>query len=223
LRDLRLGRKFNYGTTHLNSTEFLVRASEIIDVGRFFHERGWVPATSGNFSARLSDGNIAITVSGRHKGRLSLDDVMLVDAEGGSLDERRPSAETVLHAQIYKRFPEVGAVLHPHSPGATVLSKLATEAVVLAEYELLKAFPGIDTHDTRITVPVFPNDQNMPRLALNVARYLDAQEGRSGVVGYILAGHGFYTWGATVADALRHAEALEFLFECELRLYGART
>jgi ribulose-5-phosphate 4-epimerase/fuculose-1-phosphate aldolase len=37
-------------------------------------------------SARLSDGRIAITVSGKHKGELVLDDIMLINSEGCSLD-----------------------------------------------------------------------------------------------------------------------------------------
>lgn len=66
--------------------EFQQRARELIEAGRYIHARGWVPATSGNFSARLSDGRIAITVSGRHKGELTPEDIMLIDAEGRSLD-----------------------------------------------------------------------------------------------------------------------------------------
>jgi methylthioribulose-1-phosphate dehydratase len=66
--------------------EFKVRATELIEAGRYIHSRGWVPATSGNLSARLSDGRIAITVSGKHKGELVLDDIMLINSEGCSLD-----------------------------------------------------------------------------------------------------------------------------------------
>lgn len=77
--------------------EFLTIAGELIDAGRFIDHKGWVPATSGNFSARLSDGTIAITVSGKHKGRLQTDDIMRIDAGGRSLDGKKPSAETLLH------------------------------------------------------------------------------------------------------------------------------
>ena len=93
------------------TSEFLARADELIAAGRFLFERGWVPATSGNFSARLSDGRLALTVSGRHKGRLTHDDVLLADAEGRSLDDRRPSAETALHVQLYRRFPEMQIIV----------------------------------------------------------------------------------------------------------------
>ena len=51
--------------------EFEQRAAELIEAGRTLYQMGMVPATSGNFSARLADGRIAITVSGRHKGRLT--------------------------------------------------------------------------------------------------------------------------------------------------------
>jgi methylthioribulose-1-phosphate dehydratase len=200
--------------------EFQQRARELIDAGRYIHGRGWVPATSGNFSARLSDGRIAITVSGKHKGELTPDDIMAVDAEGRSLDGRKPSAETLLHTSIYRRYPSVGAVLHPHSPGSVLASRLFRDELVLENYELLKALAGIDTHATRITVPIFPNDQNIPRLAAEAEAYMDAH---GDIHGYIIASHGFYTWGGTVRDTLRHVEALEFLFDLETRLHGVKT
>jgi methylthioribulose-1-phosphate dehydratase len=199
--------------------EFQARARELIEAGRYIHSRGWVPATSGNFSARLADGRIAITVSGRHKGELTEADIMAVDAEGRSLDGRKPSAETLLHTLIYRRYPKIGAVLHPHSPSATVLSRLVRDELVLADYELLKALAGIDTHESRVVIPIFPNDQNIPRLALRVEEYLELH---GDIYGYIIAGHGFYTWGETVRDALRHVEALEFLFDLEIKLHGVQ-
>lgn len=204
----------------MSHEEFLARADELIAAGRFIHARGWVPATSGNFSARLADGRIAITVSGRHKGDLKREDIMLVDAAGNSLDGRRPSAETLLHTALYRRFPGVGAVLHPHSPCATLISRWFTGEVVLEDYELLKALEGIDTHEARVVVPIFGNDQNIARLAAEVDDYMDRNPE---LLAYIIAGHGFYTWGSSVTDALRHVEALEFLFDLETRQHGAKT
>lgn len=197
--------------------EFNRVAEQLIAAGRFIDSKGWVPATSGNFSARLSGGRIAITVSGKHKGQLCADDIMLVDAEGLSLDGKKPSAETLLHTALYKRFPEVGAILHPHSLNATLAARFFDDEMVLENYELLKALNGIDTHETRIAIPIFPNDQDIPRLAGVVDDYLDRH---NDIHAYIIAGHGFYTWGSTVAETLRYLEALEFLFECEIRLHG---
>lgn len=199
--------------------EFFSKADELIAAGRFIDAKGWVPATSGNFSARLSDGNIAITVSGRHKGQLTRDDIMLIDVDGRSLDGKKPSAETLLHTSLYQRYPQVQAVLHPHSINATLAARLFKHEIVLEDYELLKALEGIATHETRITIPIFANDQNIPRLAAAVEAYLD-QHGD--IHAYVIAGHGFYTWGDSVAATLRHLEALEFLFDCEIRLHGVK-
>ncbi|HEY3486957.1 MAG TPA: methylthioribulose 1-phosphate dehydratase [Gammaproteobacteria bacterium] len=192
---------------------------ELIEAGRWLSERGLVPATSGNLSARLGDGRIAITVSGRHKGHLRTEDILCADAEGASLDQRRPSAETLLHVQIYRRFPDARVVLHPHSLNATVLSRLCTGAVLLEGYELVKAFPGIDTHENSLSVPVFENDQDIKRLARKVDRYMETDPS---LRGYLIRGHGFYTWGDSTAAALRHVEAFEFMFACELKLYEVR-
>jgi methylthioribulose-1-phosphate dehydratase len=199
--------------------EYAARAAELVEAGRFIHARGWVPATSGNFSARLSDGSIAITVSGKHKGELSVDDIMRVDAEGHSLDGKKPSAETLLHTSLYRRYPKVGSVLHPHSPSATLVSRLFAHELVLEDYELLKALEGVNTHETRIVVPIFPNDQNIPKLSLIADEYIEMH---GNIFGYIIAGHGFYTWGSSVKDALRHVEALEYLFDLEIRLHGLK-
>lgn len=94
----------------------------LVEMGRELYRLGRVPAASGDFSARLDDGNIAITVSARHKERLTVDDIMLIDANGKSLDKRCPFAETLLHVQIYQRFADARVMLHPHSGNATLLS-----------------------------------------------------------------------------------------------------
>ena len=202
-----------------DNNAFLDVAQQLINAGRFIDSKGWVPATSGNFSARLPDGTIAITVSGKHKGHLQLDDIMLIDADAQSLDGKKPSAETVLHTSLYKRFPDIQSVLHPHSPNATLISRVYKSEVVLEDYELLKALAGITTHESRVVVPVFANDQNIPRLAKLVEQYLNKN-----VIcyAYIIGGHGLYSWGSSVQETLRHLEALDFLFDCELRLHGVK-
>ncbi len=195
--------------------EFADKAQQMIEAGRFLNQRGWVPATSSNFSMRLSDGNVAVTVSGYHKGALSKEAIMRVDAEGNSLDGRRPSAETLLHTVIYQRLRDVSAVLHTHSVNATVLSRLFEGMIEFEDYELQKAFSGVATHEGKVIVPIFANDQNIPRLAAEVECYMD---GHPAIHGYLIKGHGLYTWGATMAEAMRHLEAFEFLFECELTM-----
>ena len=185
-------------------------------------QAGWTPATSSNFSHRLDDRHAAITVSGRDKGRLVEDDIMVVDFDGQAVGRPlRPSAETLLHTQLYRRFPDIGCVLHTHSPVQTVASRLYAGAghVRLAGYELLKAFHGNSTHEAAVDVPVFPNTQDMDVLAAQVDALLD----RQAMWGYLIDGHGLYAWGRDMAEARRHLEAFEFLLLCELELYKLRS
>lgn len=191
-------------------------AEALISVGRHSAEHGWTPATSGNFSTRLPDDEIAITVSGAHKHHLTVADIMRIDLEGRPLEDKRPSAETLLHVQLYRHDPAIGVVLHTHSVNATVISQRAGEALQLEGLEILKAFAGVESHEVRLQVPVFANDQDMSRLADRVGAWLDT---RAAVPGYLIAGHGLYTWGATLNDAMRHLEAFEFIFQCELETW----
>lgn len=194
---------------------------QIIEAGRFLYGRGWSPATSSNYSARLAADQVLLTVSGKHKGQLGVDDVLATDLSGNSLEPgKKPSAETLLHTQLYTWRAEIGAVLHTHSVNATVLSRLTPgDRLELEDYELQKAFAGVTTHEGRVTVPIFDNDQDIARLAAKVQPWLDAHPD---CPGYLIRGHGLYTWGPRMTDALRQVEAFEFLFECELKVMSLR-
>ena len=192
-------------------------AGDIITNVRELSAAGWTPATSSNFSMRLDDRHAAITVSGRDKGKLGESDIMVVDFDGKAVgSDHRPSAETLLHTQLYRRFPDVGCILHTHSRNQTIASRLYAGAghVRLDGYELLKAFAGNETHETEVCVPVLPNSQDMHTLAAQVDALLDQRP----MWGYLIDGHGLYAWGRDMAEARRHLEAFEFLLGCELEL-----
>jgi len=184
----------------------------IVAVGRWLDSRGWAPATAGNYSIRLDDGTFAVTVSGRHKGRLTEDDVMTVDAAGASLDGKKPSAETALHMQLYRLFPGVGAVLHSHSPAAVGLTRVLARDWTIAGHELLKAYPGIATHATSVTIPIVENSQDMAEIEAAIAPRLLADPPPPA---YLIRGHGLYGWGRDMAEAERVIEATEWLVEAE--------
>jgi methylthioribulose-1-phosphate dehydratase len=194
----------------------------IVASGRRLDARGLAPATSGNYSVRVDERRIVVTVSGRHKGRLTADDVMLVDDKGGALENKKPSAETGLHTLVYELFPQVNAVLHVHSvPVVTLTRHLATATeVVLRDYEMLKAFPGITTHDTAVGIPIFANSQNIAALAQEVRSRL--QTGAPPPA-YLIRGHGAYAWGKDMEEAERVIEALEHLLACEIESLRLRT
>jgi methylthioribulose-1-phosphate dehydratase len=202
---------------------FEQRADAIADAARELSAMGWTPATSSNFSMRIDATHAAITISGKHKGRLGRDDIMLIDLDGHAAGtDARPSAETALHTQIYRRWPEMQAVLHTHSRTQSVASRLfAGDGVIrLHGWELQKAITGYHTHDSMLEIPVFPNTQYMPELVAQVDAWLDAGKP---LHAYLIDGHGIYTWGRDMAETRRHLEALEFLLACELDLKKLRA
>lgn len=185
----------------------------ITAIGRLASARGWVPATSGNFSCRIDARSVAITRSGVDKGNLGPAQIAAVE-----LTAPIPpglSAETPLHLARYRADATVGAVVHVHTVAATVLSRLhAADGVLnLAGFEMHKALRGFTTHETGVAVPIFANAQDTVALAAEVeARLGDTPA----VPGYLLAGHGLYAWGETMDEARRHLEGLEFLLSCTL-------
>ena len=188
-------------------------AAELAAIGRFASGRGWVPATSGNLSRRLDERHIAITRSGIDKGAISQTDLVAI-----ALDERIPegvSAETPLHVARYRADGAIGAVIHVHSVAATVLSRLHARDgyIEVRGYEMQKALHGRHTHDETLRVPVVANAQDTDALAQSVEALLGE---RPSIPAYLLAGHGTYVWGATMAEAQRHLEGLEFLLQCAL-------
>ncbi len=147
---------------------------------------------------------------------------MVVDLDGRAVaTDARPSAETLLHTQIYRRFADANAVLHTHSRAQTVASRLfAARGVIRFEgWELQKAITGYTTHESALDLPVFANTQDMSVLVREVDAWLDAGKPLSG---YLIDGHGIYTWGSDMPETRRHLEAFEFLLACELDLWRLR-
>ncbi|MCB1554607.1 MAG: methylthioribulose 1-phosphate dehydratase [Xanthomonadales bacterium] len=204
-------------TLPFSAHDFHLQSLALIAATRTLSSRGWTPATSSNFSARLDAKHAVITVSGRDKGQLTEADFMAVDMRGHAVaSEHRPSAETLLHTQLYRHDAGIGCVLHTHSMTQTVASRYFARSghVELAGYELLKAIDGVTTHDTAIRLPVLSNSQDMEGLAEAVGVHLEQPQMR----GYLIEGHGLYAWGRDVGEAMRHLEAMEFMLSAELEL-----
>jgi methylthioribulose-1-phosphate dehydratase len=192
-------------------------ADSLIHAGQRFDARGWVLGTSGNFSAVVSRDplRLAITRSGTHKGALTPADI-LEYGDGRVLGgDGSASAETALHVAIVSARG-AGAVLHTHSIWSTLLSHRYAEdgGLAISGYEMLKGLAGITTHDHREWLPILENDQDMTRLADAVTAVLAEHPDCHG---FLLRRHGLYTWGATLPEATRHVEILEFLLESVAR------
>jgi methylthioribulose-1-phosphate dehydratase len=199
-----------------------LRAAELAAIGRRLDARGHAAATSGNYSAKLDDGSILVTRSGGHKGRLGPLGFMRLTDEGVAIDEGRPSAEAALHVMLYRRFPTARAVLHWHSPGAMGLSRAVAPATELtfADHEMLKAFPGITTHETRVALPIVENSQDMAAIEAAIAPALDRADAAPA---FVIRSHGIYAWGADTDTAERIAEAIEWLVAAEIAERSMRT
>ena len=206
----------------MSPADFSEQASALCEVCHLFGERQWCLATSGNFSARVGDNHCVITQSGKEKSRLSPDELMICNLDGTPVEQQlKPSAETPLHSCLYQLDPEIGAVLHTHSASATVLSRAAGVGLTISGFEMQKAFAGINSHDEKINVVIFDNDQDMPALAKRVSKAW--ADGQFTVPGFLIRGHGLYAWGKDIASAQQHAEGFEFLFECAWQEVLAKT
>ena len=192
-------------------------AQQLIRAGQRFDTRGWVLGTSGNLSAVVDRDplRLAITRSGTHKGELTEADILEIGDGRVLKGTGSPSAETTLHLQIVMAT-NAGAVMHTHSIWSTLLSGRYGESGGLAirGYEMLKGLSGVTSHEHREWLPIIANDQDMRRLAADVGRTLVEHPESHG---FLLRRHGLYTWGATVAEAARHVEILEFLLESVAR------
>jgi len=193
-------------------------AVSLCEIGREFYRRGWVFGTSGNFSARLTGSHLrlAITSSGLDKSSLNPADILEIDADATVLHGNgRPSAETGLHLVIVQQLG-AGAVLHTHSVAGTLLSDrwAADKGLAIEGYEMLKGLAGISTHEHREWVPILENSQNYTALSAELSTMLQDNPNCHGI---LLRKHGLYTWGRDIAEARRHIEIFEFLFETEAR------
>jgi methylthioribulose-1-phosphate dehydratase len=150
------------------------------------------------------------------KGDFGPEHLMPVGLDGQPVppEARRPSAETLLHTLVYRLRPDVKAVLHVHAPLSVVVSRarLAEGAVRFSGWELQKGLRGVGTHEAEVEIPIFGNQQDMPALAREIEPALTA---RPDLRAFLLAGHGLYAFGASVAEAKRHVEVVETLLEHE--------
>ena len=93
---------------------------EIVRIGGMIHQRGYIAATDGNISVRLSKDRIMVTPTAMCKGMLGRSDLVIVDLEGQKLSGRREvTSEVAMHLLIYNLRPDVRAVVHAHPPTAT--------------------------------------------------------------------------------------------------------
>ena len=178
----------------------------IVECGRISYERHLMTANDGNISVRMDDGLILVTPSGISKGRLSTDDLIVVDLDGNIISakaDRRPSSETPMHLEVYRQREDVHAVVHAHPIFATTLtvSGLEFPVDVLPQVLLtlgnvpITAYETPSSHEDAVVIRPFVKEHNA----------------------LLLCQHGSLTYGKNLDEALIHLERIEHVSEIYYR------
>jgi L-ribulose-5-phosphate 4-epimerase len=188
--------------------------AEVIAYCHRLQSDGLVPATAGNVSARVpgEPGLIAVTPTATPYDTLEPDDVALVTTAGEQVDGRRPpTTELPLHTVLYARRPEVGAVVHTHSPAASVMAVMGWSLP-----PILTGLAGAVGGD----VPVAPYAR--PGTHELAAAAADALAGRGAC---LLRHHGVVAVGPDLASAATAASLTENAAQVylEARATGAQV
>lgn len=191
---------------------------QLAETIRAYHQKGWSPATSTNYSFRLAEQPeiIYVSKSGIDKSQFTENDFMTVDFSGQptpDFEGVRPSAETLIHCKLYQLFPEMMCIVHSHSVYSVLQSMKNQDSVSLEGFEVLKGFEGIKTHSTSVQIPIFDNTQDMHAFS----ETLEKQKHHLTVPAFIMRKHGTYAWGRNLFEAKRHLETAEYLFEVNWR------
>jgi methylthioribulose-1-phosphate dehydratase len=182
-----------------------------------FAKRDWFPGTSGNLSIKVANDPLqfAVTASGKDKTKLSPEDYLIVDGSAKPVEPTalKPSAETLIHAVVYKKIPQAGACFHVHTVWNNLISELyfGQRAFSIQGQELIKGL-GIWEENARVTIPIVENFAEIPKLAAAIEKVISPE-----IPGVLIRNHGIYAWGANDFEAKRHLESFEFLFEYHLR------
>ncbi|WP_407081773.1 methylthioribulose 1-phosphate dehydratase [Psychrobacillus antarcticus] len=191
---------------------------ELADIKDELAARDWFMGTSGNLAIKVHENpmEFLVTASGKDKKKRTLEDFLLVDANGDPVKNThlRPSTETLLHCAIY-RETNAGCSLHIHTVANNVISELYADkgSIDFQGIELIKAF-GMWEEDAILSIPIIPNYAQIPKLAEEFASYISADKG---VI--LIRNHGITVWGKDGFEAKKLLEACEFLFQYQLALH----
>jgi L-ribulose-5-phosphate 4-epimerase len=171
---------------------------------------GLIILTFGNVSGLdRHSGILAIKPSGVAYDVLKPDDIVLVDLDGHVIEGwLKPSSDTPTHCEIYKAFPQVGGVVHAHSPYATMFAQARREIPCFGTTHA-DAFHGpVPVTRFLVEAEVAANyEENTGKIIVERFAGLDPMA----LPAALVAGHGPFAWGATPAAAVGTALILELI------------
>ncbi|MEL7527905.1 MAG: 3-oxo-tetronate 4-phosphate decarboxylase [Pseudomonadota bacterium] len=180
---------------------------------RSLFERGLTHGSTGNISARLSDGSLLVTPTGSSLGFLDPVRISHISKEGALLSGDKPTKEIPLHAAFYETRQQTGAVVHLHSCHSVALS-------LLPEIDPDNVLPPLTAYGIMLLgkvrlLPFFvPGDPAMGEAVRGLA-------GKHAAV--LLANHGPVVAGKTLEAAVNAMEELETSAKLALLLRGANA
>lgn len=192
----------------------------LIAAARQFYQMGWMVGTAGNLSAKMSDNSFWITRSGCPKNLLTVDDfvLMTLDKDKGesystpsqSHPQKRPSAETSIHAAIYNLFPDAQVCYHVHSIENNLVSRFTdSDNLPLPPLEMIKGL-GVWEENPCIAMPIFSNHLEVSRIADDICtRFKDT---KPQVPALLIRDHGVTVWADSLERANNYIEVVEYIF-----------
>ena len=173
-------------------------------------KRGLVTYTWGNVSGiDREKGLIAIKPSGVEYEEMTAEDMVIVDLEGNRVEGRyKPSSDTPTHIELYKRYEEIGGIVHTHSPEATAWAQ-ACRSIPLYGTTHADYFYGSIPCARSLTMQEI-NEAYEKNTGLVIIETFDNKELNPMYTPAVLcANHGPFAWGTDPADAVYHAVVLE--------------
>ncbi len=193
-------------TTRLSEHEL---RQEVIRVCRLLWERGYVAATDGNVSVRLSRDRVLATPSGFSKGFIKPEELIVVDMEGkklsrghGAGERLKPTSELLMHLEAYRQRPDVHGVVHAHPPTTVAFTIAGVSLAKCVLPEVVITLGSIPTAEYAT-----PSTAEGPEVVRDLVRDYDA---------IVLDRHGTLTVGTTVWDAYLRLEKVEHTAEVTL-------
>lgn len=169
---------------------------DLCEVGRWVHQREYVAATDGNVSVRLDNQRVLTSPTRMSKGMMQPDDLVVIDYQGKKLLGRRnASSEIAMHLLVYRRRPDVHAVVHAHPPVATgyAAAGLPLNQALISEVVLALGCIPIAEYGT-------PGTPELSDALTPLVGQYDA---------ILMANHGVVTYGADLLTAYMRMETVE--------------
>lgn len=168
----------------------------VLAAAKKMYAKGLVEGTAGNVSGRLSDGNVAMTPSSLGYEAMTLEDLVVVDLDGGKVSgERSATTEKSLHLACYRAHPEVRGVVHCHAPHASMFALVHQPIPACVEEFVVFVGGEVRVCDYRTT--------GTDELAEVVAAGLADRSAT------LMANHGMVSVGKNAEDALHAALVVE--------------